>query len=92
MLLFNQYTALGTIIDDDGPILLHVALAGPNVLLSWSTNIEGFTLETSYNLTSGTWNQVFSPVGVVGDQNVVTNNILFSTQSCRLRKYNGPPQ
>jgi uncharacterized repeat protein (TIGR01451 family) len=90
--LFNQYSAVGTIIDDDGPILLHIALAGTNVLLYWSTNIEGFTLETKSNLISGTWNQVFAPVGVVGDQNVVTNNVLFNTQFYRLRKYNGPPQ
>ncbi len=92
VLLFNQYTAVGTIIDDDGPIVLQIALAGTNVLLSWSTNIEGFTLETTYNLNLGTWNQVFAPVGVVGDQNVVTNNIWFDTQFYRLRKYNGPPQ
>jgi uncharacterized repeat protein (TIGR01451 family) len=92
VLLFNHYTAVGTIIDDDGPILLNIALAGTNVLLSWSTNIEGFTLETSYDLSSGTWNQVFAPVGVVGNQNVVTNSVLPSPQFYRLRKYNGPPQ
>ncbi|HWX21058.1 MAG TPA: proprotein convertase P-domain-containing protein [Candidatus Binatia bacterium] len=82
----NQSSAVGTIIDDDGPVALHIAQAGDNVLLSWSTNIEGFTLETTYDLDSGLWNQVFSPVGVVGDQNVVTNTVSFIEQFYRLRK------
>jgi uncharacterized repeat protein (TIGR01451 family) len=81
----NQNTAVGTIVDTNGPVVLYITAAGTNVLLSWSTNITGFVLEAADDL-QGFWSQVFTPVSVVGNQNVVTNAALSTRRYYRLRK------
>jgi len=46
------------------PVQLSIARAGGNVVLSWPTSATGFTLRSTANVTSGTW-QTNSPTPVV---------------------------
>jgi hypothetical protein len=57
------------------PILSIAALSGGNVLLSWSTNDAGYTLESRTNLNPGfSWLTVPGTPTVVGSQFTVTNS------------------
>jgi hypothetical protein len=55
------------------------------VVLSWSTNIPNFVLESSPSLTNPVWNTNLSAPVVVGNQNVVTNPISGPQQFYRLQ-------
>jgi alpha-tubulin suppressor-like RCC1 family protein len=84
-----------------GGALLTVALIGtapllpsltarPNgyeLILSWSTNAAGFTLQSTANLTSPvTWIDSTNPPAVIGAQFTVTNTHSGPAQFYRLRK------
>jgi len=67
------------------PILNIQTVATTNVVLSWSTNVTGFTLEGTLSLSPSTWSSV-SPAPVVSGTNfVVTNSIAGAGHFYRLR-------
>ena len=68
------------------PLTLNIQMAGPNVILSWTTNITGFNLESTTNLPAAVWNTNSTPPVVINDQNVVTNPIAGTRQFYRLQK------
>lgn len=47
----------------------------PNVLLSWSTNFTGYTLQFTTNLEPAAWFTVSPLPGIIGTNYVVTNSI-----------------
>ncbi|MGA2280912.1 MAG: hypothetical protein ABSG80_11490 [Verrucomicrobiota bacterium] len=57
------------------PPTLAATKQGINIILSWATNIAGYSLVCSTNLAPAHWNSVLSLPVVVGNQNVVTNSI-----------------
>ncbi len=57
------------------PPLLTIIPAGTNALVAWPTNVTGFTLEFSTNLTSPVWNTNLPAPVVVNTNHVVTNGI-----------------
>ncbi len=66
--------------------LLTASHAGGKIVLSWPTNSLGFTLETVANMpSSNLWTAVTTPVVIVGNQYVVTNNTTAATAYFRLR-------
>lgn len=68
------------------PLLNIQRSANTNVVLSWATNLTGFTLESKTNINTNVWS-VVSPAPVVsGTNNVVTNSVGGATQFFRLRK------
>jgi hypothetical protein len=68
-------------------IALNIQKLDPsNVLLTWQTNVSGFSLESSTNLgAAAAWNPVSPPPSVVNGQNAVTNPIAANQQFYRLR-------
>jgi uncharacterized repeat protein (TIGR03803 family) len=54
---------------------LAISLAGANVVLTWTTNSVGFTLQSTTNLISTNWSAVSPAPVVVNTNNVVTNSI-----------------
>lgn len=65
---------------------LNIQRANANVVLSWSTNFTGYTLESNTNLNGNVWSAV-SPAPVVsGTNDVVTNNLVGLTRFYRLRQ------
>ncbi|HZV34943.1 MAG TPA: hypothetical protein VFB72_10255, partial [Verrucomicrobiae bacterium] len=68
------------------PPWLNFAVNGTNLILSWSTNSTGFTLQSSPSLlSSNNWSAVSAPVTVVNGQYMVTNPISGGTQFFRLQ-------
>ncbi len=66
---------------------LNIQRSAPaNVLLSWATNVPGFTLEASTNLTANLWSVVSPAPAVSGTNNVVTNTISDAARFYRLRQ------
>jgi hypothetical protein len=65
-------------------MMLDIQKAGSNVVLSWSTNVPGFNLESSTNLVAPAWNPVSPLPTVQNGQNVVTNPIVGAQQYYRL--------
>ena len=55
--------------------LLNMFSSGGNVVLTWPTNIAGFSLESATNLTSGAWNLVAPIPVVINGLNTVTNPV-----------------
>ena len=65
--------------------LLTLALSGANVILTWPTNLAGFTLQSTINLGSSGWSTV-SPVPVIiNGQYTVANPISGAQQFYRLK-------
>ncbi|MBW8864449.1 MAG: hypothetical protein JF609_05910 [Verrucomicrobia bacterium] len=63
-----------------------LAMAGTNFILSWYTNVAGFGLYSSTNLTSNSW-QLVNPAPVaVNGQYVVSNGISGAAKFYRLVK------
>lgn len=55
---------------------LNILRAGTNVVISWSTNVSGYQLESTANLVAGNqWVAVTNTPTVVGLENVVTNSV-----------------
>jgi hypothetical protein len=64
---------------------LAIILSGTNVVLTWPTNVSGFTLESTTSLGSPAVWSAISPGPVVLDgQNTVTNPISATQQFYRL--------
>jgi len=63
---------------------LTISSAGPNAILSWSTNFTGFTLQSTTNLGSPVWSTNLPAPVVVNGQNTVTNPISGTQQFFRL--------
>jgi hypothetical protein len=55
--------------------LLNMFSSGDNVVLTWPTNIAGFSLESATNLPSGAWNLVAPIPVVINGLNTVTNPV-----------------
>jgi len=68
------------------PFLTIQRTAGTNIVLSWSTNFTGYTLEASTNLNSNVWNDVSAQPVVSGTNNAVTNSTAAPARFYRLRK------
>ena len=68
------------------PPLLNYTTDGANLILSWSTNLTGFTLRASPILSGSisSWTTVSWPVCVVNGQYTVTNPISSGSQFFRL--------
>jgi hypothetical protein len=68
-------------------VALNIQKVNPtNVLLTWQTNVPGFSLESTTNLgAAALWNPVSPPPSIVNGQNAVTNPIAASQQFYRLR-------
>jgi hypothetical protein len=80
---------LSVILPNTPPRLVFNGLApsGNNLILSWPTNMVGFTLQSTTNLTPPvTWSDVTNPRVVIGGQYTVTNSRSGSAQFFRLRK------
>jgi len=54
------------------PVSLGFELSGTNLKLSWPAAAEGFVVQGTDNLATGTWTAVNAVVEVVNGQNVVT--------------------
>jgi hypothetical protein len=68
-------------------LTLNIQRAGTNVVVSWPTNVLGFTLKSSADLgAAAVWNTVSPAPTVVNDQNFVTNPITGSRQFYRLQQ------
>jgi hypothetical protein len=72
-------------IDGSGPTL-NIKLSGAQALLQWPTNRPGYILESEPALTNPpAWSTVTNPVGIVADQNTVTNSLSGAAKFYRLR-------
>ena len=69
-------------------LTLNIQRVGDNAILSWTTNVPGFYLESSTNLgSSAVWSTNNLPVPVVvNGQNAVTNPIAGTQQFYRLQQ------
>ena len=66
---------------------MNIALVGNNVVLSWSANDSGYTLEAKAGLSSSlNWSNVFGTPTSVGNQYTVTNSVANVYQFYRLKK------
>jgi len=67
------------------PPELAISRSGENVILTWSTNVTGFMLQSATNLVSPSfWSTVSPGPTVVNGQNTVTNPISGTQQFYRL--------
>jgi hypothetical protein len=64
---------------------LRVTLSGANVVVSWQSNLAGFGLESTSNLSSGIWTPVGGAV-LSGGRFQVTVPATTSPQFFRLKK------
>jgi uncharacterized repeat protein (TIGR03803 family) len=60
-----------------------ITLSGAKIVLTWPTNLIGFTLQSTPNLFPAAWSAVSPPPTVVNGQNVVTNPITAPHQFYR---------
>jgi hypothetical protein len=67
-------------------LTLNIQMVSPNVILSWTTNVTGFNLESTTNLAAAVWNTNSTTPVVVNGQNVVTNPIAGTRQFYRLQQ------
>jgi autotransporter-associated beta strand protein len=67
------------------PILKIQRIGTTNVVLSWPTNVTGFTLEANTNLNTSIWATTAPPPVVSGTNNVVTNAASGTQRYYRLR-------
>jgi hypothetical protein len=75
-----------TVIVQPGPApQLNAFEPGTNVVLSWPTNFNCYTLQFSSDLSSSGWTNYSGPLSIVGTNFVVTNGILFDSEFFRLR-------
>ena len=68
---------------------LTIALSGSNVILTWPTNVAGFSyagyiLQSATNIASTNWSTISPPPVVVNGQNTVTNAISGTQMFYRL--------
>jgi hypothetical protein len=66
---------------------LAIARSGPNVIVSWPTNVPGFILQSTTNLLSTpSWSDVSPASVVINGNNTVTNRIADSQKFFRLSR------
>jgi Divergent InlB B-repeat domain len=66
---------------------INLTRAGQNIVLSWPTNVTGFSLESATNLTAATsWAPVLPAPVIVNTQYVVTNAVSGAEKLYRLKK------
>jgi uncharacterized repeat protein (TIGR01451 family) len=85
-------SALASVLVNDNPNQpqLKIALSAPNVILSWSTNANGFVLQTRSNLSSSSvWATVTNIPVSIGGRYYVTNSISDGQRFYRL--FRPPP-
>src|SRR6185369_5893258 len=69
------------------PPALRVTPIGNNVLLSWSTNHIGYTLEATADLGSPLdWSPIPGIPTIVNNQNTITNNAASGNRFFRLKR------
>ena len=68
------------------PPTLMISRQGPDAVLNWSTNAEGFALQWSTNLGALNWSNAIPAPAVVGGQYAVTNNMTNQARFYRLKK------
>jgi uncharacterized repeat protein (TIGR03803 family) len=75
----------GTIFSISLPPQLAITASGPNVILTWPTNVAGLTLQSTPNLVApAVWTPVSPGPVVVNGLNTVTNPMIGSQQFYRL--------
>ena len=58
------------------PVFLNIKLVNPsNVVVSWPSSATNYTLQTSTNLSSGSWSNVTSGITTVSTNDVLTNKV-----------------
>ena len=66
---------------------LAIARSGANVIVTWPTNVPGFTLQSTTNLLSTpSWSDVFPAPVISNGKNTATNNIADSRKFFRLSR------
>jgi hypothetical protein len=65
---------------------LNISQQGSSVVLSWTTNATGFTLQAASILATNAWANLGTSPAVVGDQYVVTNGFGNTNTFYRLKK------
>jgi uncharacterized repeat protein (TIGR03803 family) len=68
------------------PLILNIAPAGPDVVLSWTNSVSDYSLQSTHDLTSGCWQSVTNSTVVIGNQIVLTNVICGRDTFFRLEK------
>jgi len=68
------------------PPLLNILRTGSNVALSWTTNAEGYVLESAPDLNSNPWSPVTGAVYVSGAEFMMTNGIGTASRYYRLNQ------
>ncbi|EEF59630.1 hypothetical protein [Pedosphaera parvula] len=72
----------------NGPPLLKISVAAGQLVLSWPTYQTGFIPEGASGLdANATWTPLTNSVSIMGDQNVVTNEISITSKFYRLWKH-----
>jgi hypothetical protein len=77
-LTYTYFTAI--------PLILNIAPAGTNVVLSWTNSASDYSLQCTHDLASGDWNTATNPTFVIGNQIVLTNAICGTNTFFRLQK------
>lgn len=80
------YVALLPALATAPTVVLGVARSNNDLVFSWLTSAQGFSLETTSSLTNPTWVTVQATVTVVNGQNTVTLPISAGSAFYRLRK------
>jgi len=60
-------------------ILLSITRSGNQFVISWPTNLPGYTLQSTTNLSPAVWTTV-SPAPVVANTNYAVTNVISGTQ------------
>ena len=68
------------------PPLLAIALADTHALISWPTSASGYVLQTAADLTSETWSNITSGIGIAGTNFVFTNLVNNPAAFFRLKQ------
>ncbi|MGH7968756.1 MAG: hypothetical protein ACREIC_08525, partial [Limisphaerales bacterium] len=74
----------GTVFAISLPVQLSIAAYGESLVLSWPTNLVGYTLESTTNLDSAVWTTNSPSPIIVNGQNTVTSAISRGQQFFRL--------
>jgi uncharacterized repeat protein (TIGR03803 family) len=76
---------MGTVFKISIPALLTIEREDSDVIVSWPTNVTGYTLETATNLADASWTAL-SSASISRTWNVVTNHPTEPNRFFRLRK------
>jgi len=87
----NISSLIVTVVPNPDAPLLKIARSGSNVILYWSTNAVGYTLQSRTNFfAASSWGAVTDIPRTVGTQSFVTNNTASGTRYYRLFRSNAP--